>query len=408
MKKYINILAAISILVPATSFASGYRIPEQSVNSTALSGAYIANTPGADASYYNPANMTDFADQWQVAADLTYIKLYQATYTDNLLVGRNGTSKEEKFLIPHLFVVSPKVNNFRFGLAMTHPAGLSKRWLDPFPRSGAEDFSLKVFELNPSIAWQSCDKFSVAAGIRLLQADGEVRSYVNVGGADFRRDLEGNTTEFGYNLAATYRPNEALRLSATYRSKVDLDLSGEAQLIGGPASYSGPANVSVPVPAVLSLATAYSFEQTTVELTYDRTYWDAYEKLDFNYSSTLAGFLTGFDTPVAKNWSNTNAYRIGITHQCTDQLTAMIGFAIDENPVPDSTLGFELPDSDAIIYSIGARYKINDNLEVGAAFLYDDKEDRSIPATAANSSAINGTVDGCDAHILSVGLQYNF
>jgi long-chain fatty acid transport protein len=31
------------------AFASGYRIPEQSLNSTALSSAYVANANGADA-----------------------------------------------------------------------------------------------------------------------------------------------------------------------------------------------------------------------------------------------------------------------------------------------------------------------------------------------------------------------
>ncbi|NCC94022.1 MAG: hypothetical protein EOM10_12190, partial [Opitutae bacterium] len=40
-----------------TALASGYRIPEQSVNSTARAGGYVAHTPAADASYFNPANM---------------------------------------------------------------------------------------------------------------------------------------------------------------------------------------------------------------------------------------------------------------------------------------------------------------------------------------------------------------
>jgi len=43
--------------VAATSLmAAGYKIPEQSLNSTALAGAYVSNTSAADAAYYNPAN----------------------------------------------------------------------------------------------------------------------------------------------------------------------------------------------------------------------------------------------------------------------------------------------------------------------------------------------------------------
>ena len=37
--------------------ASGYKIPETSTNSVALSGANIAHTRSTDAAYDNPANM---------------------------------------------------------------------------------------------------------------------------------------------------------------------------------------------------------------------------------------------------------------------------------------------------------------------------------------------------------------
>lgn len=423
MKKWLPILTAASLLAPLTAFASGYRIPEQSVNSIALSGAYVAHTPGADASYYNPANMTGLADRWQLAGNIAYINLPKMGYTDNAVPARNGKSKEEQFLIPHIFAVSPAVNNFRFGLALTTPAGLSKRWQDAFPRISAEDFTLKVMELNPSVAWQSCEKFSIAGGVRIIRAEGEVRSYgtVPVPGpttATIRRDLEGETTEYGYNLAATLKPTQELSLSVTYRSKVNLNLEGDATLwsdaipaIPLPATtLSRTASVSVPVPAVLNLAAAYTFDKTTVELTYDKTYWSAYENLDFNYNAPLVHpvLVSAFDDAKAKNWSNANTYRIGVTHKCTDKWTAMLGFAIDENPVPDNTLGFELPDSDSKIYSIGTRYKYNDNLDVGIAYLYCDKESRSIPAAAANSSSINGTFDDGGAHMFSLGFQYNF
>ncbi|MDH5299638.1 MAG: outer membrane protein transport protein, partial [Desulfobulbaceae bacterium] len=289
-----------------------------------------------------------------------------------------------------------------------HPAGLSKRWDESFPRESAEDFTLKVMEANPTFSYKFCDKFAMGAGLRLLYADGEVRSYRNIGlGA--RRDLEGDTTEFGYNLAATLRPTTQWTVSATYRSKVDLDLEGDARLhaLDG-STYNGYAAVSVPVPAVLTVATAYTFDRTTVEFAYDKTFWNAYDKLDFNYSYALAGWLAPFDTPVAKNWVNTEAFRIGVTHRCTERLTAMAGFAMDRTPVPDYTLGFELPDADALIYSLGARYRYSDQLDFGLAYLYDHKASRTIPAAAGNLSGINGTFDDGGAHLLSVAAQYKF
>ena len=46
MKK--TLLTAALILTAAPVWASGWRIPEQSLNSIALSNAYVAHTTGAD------------------------------------------------------------------------------------------------------------------------------------------------------------------------------------------------------------------------------------------------------------------------------------------------------------------------------------------------------------------------
>ncbi len=66
----------------------------------------------------------------------------------------------------------------------------------------------------------------MGGGVRVLYADGEVKlSYPNV----YRSNLSGNSEpKFGYYLSATFKPMENLTLSALYRSKVDLDIEGDA------------------------------------------------------------------------------------------------------------------------------------------------------------------------------------
>ena len=66
-------VATLLSLSAATLLASGYRIPEQSLNSVALSAAYVASANGADASYYNPANMAFMAEGGYIETSLTYI-----------------------------------------------------------------------------------------------------------------------------------------------------------------------------------------------------------------------------------------------------------------------------------------------------------------------------------------------
>lgn len=409
MKKTILLATALT-LAAGPAFASGYRIPEQSINSVALSNAYVANTNGADTSYYNPARMSWLDNKWQSEFSLLYINLPSIEYTHNGDATKNSGSRDENFLLPDVHVVSPEMNNFRFGLSVVYPFGLSKRWDNSYPRATSEEFTLKVYELNPTVSYKINDKLSVAAGARMLYSDGKVKS--NASGL-YLRDLEGDSIDYGYNLAISYLPFTDWSFAATYRSKINLNIEGNANLSNNLTGkhYSGYAEVMVPAPAVLTLATSYTWDKTTFEFNYDKTYWSAYDKLDFNYAyalSSLDATLNSlFDNSKPKNWTNSDAFRFGITHRCTKQWTVMAGFAIDKNPVPDSTLGFELPDSDAKLYSIGARYKYNDQLTLGAAYLYDDKESRSVTNTSSSAPPA-GTFTDSAAHLVSLGAQYNF
>jgi len=406
MKKTLT-LAALLTLAATPAFGSGYRIPEQSINSVALSNAYVAATNGADTSYYNPARMSWMENRWHDELSFTYINLSSIEYTDDTTAAYNSDSKSEDFLLPQLHLVSPEYGRFRFGFSAVYPYGLSKQWRDPFPRTSAEEFTLKVYEFNPTFSCQINDKLAIGGGVRVLYSDGKVKSHglVPAVGSVMTRDLAGDTTEYGYNLALAYQPTQSLSIAATYRSKVNLEIEGDARLYqNGVLGYSGYAEVMVPAPAVLTLGAAYTWNRTTLEFNYDKTYWSAYDKLDFNYAYPLGGALKAvFDDPKAKNWVNTDAFRFGVTHRCTDKLTAMVGFAIDKNPIPDSTLGFELPDSDAKIYSIGFRYQKDDRLTLGVAYLYDDKESRHV-----SNSSISGTFDKSAAQLLTVGLRYRF
>ena len=67
-----------------------------------------------------------------------------------------------------------------------------------------------------------------------------------------------------------------------------------------------------------------------------------------------------FDTPGIKNWNDSNTYRLGITHQLNERWSLMAGMAYDETPIQKKYIGFELPDSDAIMFSVGAKHKYTD------------------------------------------------
>ena len=420
-------IALMSIVASSVLMAGGYKIPETSLNAVALSAANIAHNKSADAAYYNPANMVYMSDENHIEADLTYIGLDPINYKGSIITPKSSTvvpgqdlnSQRETFFIPSVHYVSGKKGETRIGLSIVAPGGLSKRWSKEPAKTSAEEFTLQVVEINPTIAIPINDKVSVAFGLRVLHTSGVVKSNgtseIHPSGATsvISRDMTGDSIDYGYNVALAYKPTSNIEAAFTYRSKVNLTVEGDARLsstsaLGGalPAgAYDGIATVTIPLPAAASLAVAYTLpSKTTLEIVYERNMWSAYKDLDFNYDGTVVHpVLAGaFDDSKAKNWKDTNAFRLGITQEL-DDMTLMGGVVYDNSPVPESTLGFELPDTDSVSISLGGRYQVNDKLDLGLAALYSMRESRTV-----KNDSVDGEFSKGNVLIISAGLGYKF
>lgn len=412
-----------SVVASSMLMAAGYKIPETSTNSVALSGANIAHSKGADAAYDNPANMVFMEDKNHMEANLMYLNTSATKFKGSVGPSALDTNAEEQdFLIPSLHYVSPSLgeSGARVGVSVVVPGGLTREWKEGAAKTVSEEFTLQIVEVNPTVAFKLSDKVGMAVGLRAVHTSGVVKSDGIVAAAPgpvyygASRDMEGDALDFGYNLALAYKPTSNLELGLTYRSEVNLDVEGDAKLNstanGTPiGSYDGGATVSIPLPASLNAAVAYTFPtKTTIELMYEKTFWSGYENLDFNYDSALPNaVLSGaFDRSIPKNWEDTVAYRIGVTQEL-DALTLMAGCVFDDTAVPQETLNFESPGSKSVSYSFGGRYKLDENLDVALAALYSMKEDRTINA-AVNVNGINGEFSNSNVLIISAGVGYKF
>jgi len=399
----------LTTLLGSAAVAGAYKLPEQSLNSMALGAAYVAHTTEADTAYFNPANMAFMGEKQYFDGALTLIHLPSTTYT--LIEPYSGESEEENIVTPTMHYVSNPIGNWRWGVSVTVPGGLTKRWDTAYQKLYAEEFTLKNVELNPVFSYKVNEKFAVGGGIRVVYSEGVVKSD---GGdiAPLKRHMEGDTLEFGYNLAMTYRPTDDINIAVTYRSNIDLKEEGEANIWFGDVGKQYSADVTVPLPAALNIAISKTWDETfTLEFNYERTYWSSYKYLDFNYGEPLANDLLveKFDDPIDKHWKDTNTFRIGAT-MVLNKITFMMGFALDETPVPDKTIGFELPDSDAKIFSMGFRYQQTEALSWGAAFLWDSKDSRSLTPGVAENEVLSygGSFDGGGAYLTTVGISYAF
>jgi len=410
---------ALSAVASSVVMAGGYKLPEQSLNSMALAAAYVAHTTGADTAYYNPANMSFMGDKQYAEGAITLVHLPSNVYT--LAEPLSGSSESEDLLVPNFHYVSAPMGDLRWGVSLTVPGGLTKKWETPFQKLSAEEFTLEVIELNPSLSYKISDDFSIAGGIRVVYSEGVVKS----DGADFAaitgtpqynvaRDMEGDNIAFGYNLALTYKPAPDINFAITYRSNIDLDEEGTAKLsAGGQTFYDGKATVSVPLPATLNIAVSKTWDDKfTLEFDYERAFWSEYDELDFGYGGANLGPLTPvFDDPKARDWEDVNIFRVGATVKMDNKITAMFGFSIDNSPAQVETLGFELPDSDSQNFSMGFRYQQSESLSWGAACLWSSKDDITVAPgvnTDVNPVGAPAGFSGGGAFLTTLGVAYEF
>jgi long-chain fatty acid transport protein len=412
MKKIIILSTITSSLV----VAGAYKVPEQSLNSMALGGAYVAHTTGADSAYFNPANMAFLkSDKQFMEVGLTWAHLPsnrfegKQAFSATEIYDASGGSKVEDLHLPYLHYVSNPMDGLRWGASLTVPGGLTKRWESPYQKLSAEEFTLKIIEVNPVISYKVMENLALGGGLRFIYSEGVVKSDGEGTTKPIKREMEGDTIEYGYNLAMTYKPTPSMNIAGTYRSNIDLKEEGEANLYMDDLGHQYSADVTVPLPASLNLAISNTWaDRYTLEFNYERTYWSSYEDLDFNYGSAIqpASLAPIFDKPKIKNWEDSNTYRLGATVDF-ENITLMMAYSRDESPIPKKYISYELPDSDANIYSIGLRFDTTKNLSWGFAYLHDDKESVTLDA-GENANGIIGKFSSGGADLFTAGLSYEF
>lgn len=404
----LTVILLIICLLPAAALAAGYRIPENSFRSSAQLGACVAGADGADASYFNPGAMMNLDSKaaWETGALL--IKLPEVKYAGTATaVAATGDSRTESFIVPYFHYVAPwHGERLRFGLSIVSPAGLTKRWDTPVARAFAEEYSLQVIEVNPTAAWRLNKRWTMGAGLRLLKSDGKIKV---TPAATTSMSLEGDSQDTGYNLALHGQLNDRTSLGLTWRSRVTLGMKGSSvvrhPLLG---LVNSAASVDLELPSAIDLAINRRCGKTRWELVVERVFWSAYSRLDFQFANAAVE-ASPFGATRPKNWKNTTTIRLGMERALNKQWTLLAGLAWDPTPVPDSSLGFELPDSDAWAISIGGRRKVSDSIDWGFAYIYDRKQPRDILAVNnTNGAGLSGRFSGGGAHILNVSMRYRF
>jgi long-chain fatty acid transport protein len=418
-----SIAIGLSIVSAATAWGAGFRIGEQGARAMGMGNAFVAQSDDPSVLAFNPAGMV-FLKGCAVSAGSTSILVPQTKFTGTTRLSPT-TEVDEKangdiFLAPTIYLTATRDElPVSIGFAVNSFFPLAKRWdAGSAFRDSIQELAIKPINFQPTIGYRYDPwNLGVAAGLDIVYAMVSLQkmaysplpptgTYTELG----MLGANGTATGFGYNLGAQWKPTPQFTFGVAYRSQVKLDITGDANYRATTAAGQNPAlglsaysrssvTTDITLPDILSFGIALKpTDKLTLEIDADRTGWHSYDKLQLTFGSSLAAFN---NKPDAKNWKDVWAYRLGAQYNANKILDLRLGYAYDNSPVPDSTLGPELPDSDRHNFTTG--FSIHSNqASFDLAYMWVLFADRSVSNTKET-----GTFKS-DAHLFAANMTYRF
>ncbi len=381
--------ATLSAALSSAAVAGGFMLTEQSV--AGLGRAYAgAGIVGDDLSavWYNPAGMSLLSgtavQMGAVVADLDLEVTTNSSATfDN---GRNGTmenGRKHGVPIPNMYLVHQIKDDMWFGLGITVPFGMAteydNNWAAADKGMNAE---VKVFDINPNVAFKLTDTLSFGAGVSLQYVTAQFEQKNNLGhGTAMRVRLNADGWAWGGNLGFMWQPTETVRVGLAYRSQVNHKADGylksdleaaNGTLLRHFQSNDGHAEMSAPHVITLT-GTWKATEALRLSGLVRWTNWSSFDKLPISGSSLgeATGGLTSKHNAVY-NWKDSWLFTVGADYDINDEFTVRGGVGYEISPVDDDKYrSATIPDTDRLWLSMGATWHASKNLQsdFGIAYL---------------------------------------
>ena len=390
--------ATLSAALSSAAVAGGFMLTEQSV--AGLGRAYAgAGIVGDDLSavWYNPAGMSLLSgtavQMGAVVADLDL----EVTTNESATFGQHKASKENGrkhgVPIPNMYLVHQIKDDMWFGLGITVPFGMAteydNNWAAADKGMNAE---VKVFDINPNVAFKLTDTLSFGAGVSLqyVTAQFEQKSAYLPGGVNaqnynMRVRLNADGWAWGGNFGFMWQPTENVRVGLAYRSQVnhkadgylktDLTYAGQTVPL---KSNDGHAEMSAPHVITLT-GTWKATEALRLSSLVRWTNWSSFDKLPISGSSLYAATSllpapapATDKTEATYKWKDSWLFTVGADYDINDEFTVRGGVGYEISPVDDDKYrSATIPDTDRLWLSMGATWHASKNLQgdFGIAYL---------------------------------------
>jgi long-chain fatty acid transport protein len=393
------VLPYFCLMLGPAVFAGGYAIPPQTAKSESMGGAATAGVDDPSAVYFNPAALPNVEGN-QMMAGLTYINTISSVRNS----GATSRNIHDDDFLPNLFANYNIPNTeLSLGLGSYSPFGLATSYRpNAFTRYANIRSELRTIFVTPSIAWKPLPYLSVGGGVSFVHSSALLSRAIFFGPfGDGRIRITDTANGYAYNLGILVQPVEQLRMGLAYKSRVNLEFDSadvkfvDAAGAGGTPTRAKATGINVPLPPTINFGIHWQVSPSWgLEFQYDFVRWSEFENLEAKFPVPLPGLLGGFPISgflLPQNWKDASTLRFGSSYKLTENLEARAGFALEETPIPASTLGPVIPGADYLSLTAGLGYKWKSiNVDVGymAVFYKSRRVNNNVLETGGDPNAL--------------------
>lgn len=399
-------VTAVLLVASAPAGAAGFGLFEAGTKAMGMAGAFTAQADDGSALWHNVGGLA-FASERQFMVGATYITFSEASFAGADPFPGEGISEEQTTLSeypPHAYWVQPLSGDWRFGLGLNAPFGLTTEWQDPESFSGrylSTRAALRVFDLNPSLAWQVTPNLGIGIGAIVRFSDVELDRYVpfvnpftqqviDAGRVALDSDF-GNA--YGFNVGILHKYNNSFSWGLSYRSKAKVEYEGDArftQISTGippldaaiaaniPFGQDLPVETEIEYPDMASLGVAIAISPTVrLEVDANWTGWSSFDEVPL----TIVGYPQ-LSTTLPEEWEDCYNYRAGLSWKANPTSEWRFGYVYDESPQPERHVSPLLPDNDRNGITLGYGHRFS-TTTLDLALMYLPFDEREVDESAS-------------------------
>lgn len=430
MKKTLALALILTLSAPAFGLgearAEGFSITQWSARGMALGNGMVGRADDPSAVAYNPAGITQLPGtrlmlgtvierpSSRISGEWTTLN----PFTGGSSSAYSSTSIEQKtWVIPHFYMTHQMNDRAWLGVGVFSRSGLGNGYPDSWPGSSAlVNVRLQTLTINPNIAFKVTDRLSLAIGAEVTGADMELNLHSRLKPfkpIDSHGTLKGRGYALSGNLALHYLINEQWRVGFTYRSRMDLKVTGTnrwSQSVPSTVMQDSSLHGTIHLPDQFALGVNYQpNEKWNFEAGVTYFVWSAYKRLDIHLEAPVNGLLTDG----AKQWHDYWGFNVSAEYRPLDWLALRLGYIYETSPLNEGHADFIAPTNGRQYFTGGVGFMWDKwALDLGYAYIkVRDVTYRDMGVLSSGGMELvrfNGRSHRSHAHSMGASLSYTF